>query len=221
MPLYFDKKVNKDVRICIWEVTESLKEFIKTYNIKGLKLKKKMKDERRLLEYVVSRQMVSKIIMDDISFSMDLFKDKYGKPFIKEMKGHVSISHTKQFVAVMVSKQRIPGIDIEIILPRIEKISERFLNEREKKWITDKNHLEQLYVIWGAKESIYKIYSKGGINFKEMLNVKEFKYAKKGKTTVELRKNKLFYNYPVHWEKSGILMVVYGFSDNSAYINPN
>lgn len=72
----------------------------------------------------------------------------------------------------MILSKRFPvGIDIEAQRPQIRKLSVKFVSETEQlRWgngLTD----EALHLIWGAKEVLYKLYSKGGLDFKTDLSI--------------------------------------------------
>ena len=58
-------------------------------------------------------------------------------------------------IAVMTGNSGRIGVDIEIIHPRIEVLSIKFLNEEVKKYVDGSTRIEKLNVIWGAKEVLY------------------------------------------------------------------
>lgn len=213
MPLLYDKVVDTEGRICVWEITESLQELLQISKLSKDELEKtEKKTPKRLLEWLTIRTLIRHILTNDERF--DIYYDEYGKPHLKEVKRHISISHTKQFVAVFLHPNKHVGIDIEIVTPRIQKIEQRFLNTEELNRLKDENRLEQLYVLWGAKECAFKIYSEGGIDFKEMLEVKKFEYVDKGKTSIALKKNKMLYEFTIWWEKMNSLMIVYSMGNS-------
>jgi len=76
-----------------------------------------------------------------------------GKPYLNNT--HISISHSKQYVAIILNKQHNVAIDVEEYRPEIIKISSRFLNTREQKTYTS---LEDITTIWSAKEVLYKLF---------------------------------------------------------------
>ncbi|HOS83641.1 MAG TPA: 4'-phosphopantetheinyl transferase superfamily protein [Bacteroidales bacterium] len=77
-----------------------------------------------------------------------------GKPF---MTSHsVSISHTKQFVAAVVSKNISVAVDIEMYRPTIQRIASRFMNTQELQNFTT---IEDQTLVWSAKEVLYKMYN--------------------------------------------------------------
>lgn len=208
MPIIYRKIIAPDASIGIWEIKESLNELLIMSGLNEMdEEKKKFKSPHRKKEQAATLLLCQEMIANSKKLNVDY--DENDKPRLKGLKKHISISHTKQFVAVFIHDKNVVGVDIELVLPRIEKISKRFLNDKENKWIEEQNHLEQLYVIWGAKECAFKIYSKGGIDFKKMLEVKKFEYEQNGNTLVTLKKNNVLCEYPVYWENLNGLMLVF------------
>ena len=77
---------------------------------------------------------------------------------------HVSISHTKGFAAVLLSKRFNVGVDIEYNSIRVSKIATRFLSEDE--FVSD---VSQQLVFWTAKESVFKLFSEDRLTFGNMV----------------------------------------------------
>ena len=77
---------------------------------------------------------------------------------------HVSISHTKGFAAVLLSKRFNVGVDIEYNSIRVSKIATRFL--REDEFVSD---VSQQLVFWTAKESVFKLFSEDRLTFGNMV----------------------------------------------------
>ncbi|NJK86471.1 MAG: 4'-phosphopantetheinyl transferase superfamily protein [Bacteroidales bacterium] len=99
------------------------------------------------------------------------------KPFIKGNSYHISISHSKNFSSVLLSRNRKVGIDLEYMSHRIERIAYKFINEKE--YIEDEFRKYHMYIHWCAKEALYKICDKQDINFKENLVIEPFSQRKK------------------------------------------
>lgn len=81
---------------------------------------------------------------------------------------HVSISHTQGFVALIVSKTKEVGVDVEYISDRVKRIASKFMRKDEKAVDVD-----SLLVHWCAKETIYKLFSEQNLLYEEM-RVKPF-----------------------------------------------
>jgi len=107
--------------------------------------------------------------------NIELYYDELGKPHLKNQKGHISISNTKEFVAVIYHTEKSVGLDIEIPSERIEKIAPKFINQKEQNWITNSqtSYYLNCFVVWCVKESLFKLIGGGGIDFKDHILVDE------------------------------------------------
>lgn len=84
-----------------------------------------------------------------------------GKPKLEGW--HISISHTRGYAAILLSRCWNVGIDIEYSSDRVSRIASRFLRADEQ----PQNTAEQL-AIWSAKETLYKLFSDDQLSFHEM-----------------------------------------------------
>src|SRR5205823_6141205 len=112
------------------------------------------------------------------------------------------------------SKTEYAGVDIERIHPRIKKIAPKFLSEREKNDLqreTQKAELPRLYIIWGAKEVLFKIYGRGGILFKEHLLTGSFAVTGKGTLTAQIVKGAYNNGFLINYEFINGLLLAYSF----------
>lgn len=78
-----------------------------------------------------------------------------GAPYLENSSKHISISHSKNYIAVAIHQTAI-GIDLECEKERTLRLSKFFLNEEELRWI--KNDDKRCTMMWCAKEAIYKIH---------------------------------------------------------------
>lgn len=84
-----------------------------------------------------------------------------GKPMLKGWQ--ISVSHTKGYAALLLSRTHEVGIDIEYKSDRVSRIVSRFLRDDE----TPQDVAGQL-VYWSAKETLYKLYSEDQLAFHDM-----------------------------------------------------
>mgnify|MGYP003558551288 FL=1 len=115
--------------LIIWRMDETLEEMMELTKhhydhelaeISNPTRKKERITSRFLLETLVGRKVEVK------------YADS-GKPFCDGM--HFSISHTKNFVAVIVSNEPV-GVDIEYKSDRIFRITEKFMHPDELKTLS-------------------------------------------------------------------------------------
>lgn len=103
-----------------------------------------------------------------------LWKDEFGKPHLIEPVGaeQVSLSHTGGWAAAVWHRTRPVGIDIEPLRAQFGRVVPRVLSDAE---IAHANgDLMRLAVYWCAKESLYKLYGKRRLTFREHLLIDPF-----------------------------------------------
>ncbi len=128
------------------------------------------KSTKRKNEWLTTHYILESIFNKSITYTYNDLK----KPVLTNRKENISISHSANYVSVIVSKNKKVGIDVEEITPRIHKIAHKFLNETEKKYLDlSERKTEMLYVIWCAKESIYKLSDKY-LDFPSQIIIKKF-----------------------------------------------
>jgi 4'-phosphopantetheinyl transferase len=184
MALYKSLTVNKTTKVLIWKIEESLSELQE-----GIVLSKNsatrlnsMKSELHQKGFVSIRHLLKEVGYTDA----DLIYDEFGKPRLKNGK-FISITHSYIFTAIIVSDDLHVGIDIEKQREKILKIAHKFTPFEEYKTIANADALiSKLTIVWGAKESLYKIFGKKKLLFLHHIYIEDFKFADE-KTTGIIR----------------------------------
>ncbi len=134
----------------------------------------------------------------------------HGKPYLAGNGVEISLSHAGDFAAAAIRDDGPVGIDIEKITARIEKVRERFLQPGELDRIAAEHRLEQLYVYWGAKEALYKLYGEPGIDLQNDIYIHPFDYLchtiQFGKAAVNASGTRS--EHIIRWEESEGYMLV-------------
>jgi 4'-phosphopantetheinyl transferase len=131
-----------------------------------------------------------------------------GKPFLVNNTDKISVSHSGKMVALALHPSQNPGIDIEMLHPRIFKIATRFLSDTEKDFLGENPSLEQLTAMWGAKEVMFKVYEFGGISFKDDFRIQPFSISKKGKLNGIIQKGGKTIPIPMEYMQIGDYMLI-------------
>jgi len=162
----------------VWEITEdydSLHAMVNLATVEKAKLDS-FRNISRKLEWLSVRALAKNMLGNDtrIIYNAD------NKPFVKGFTHNISISHSNNLTAVLLSPDKLVGIDLEFMSGKIGKVADKFINSREV--ITEdpkliKNHL---YLHWCAKEAMYKICDKQDINFRDGLTVHPFSPEEQG-----------------------------------------
>jgi len=126
--------------------------------------------EKRKCEWLTVRLLLKSILGKE-------HKIEYlpsGKPYLGDSSFKISISHTKGFAAVIVNPDYDVAIDIEKISPRVQNVKSRFLSEEELNSISQENDLVHLLLHWSAKETVYKIINREGVDFQKHIRILPF-----------------------------------------------
>lgn len=186
MAIYKTLTVSPTTKVLIWRIEETIEE-LKT----GIILTKSnesrlnsMRSEIHQKGFLSIRHLLKEIGLKDA----DLQYDEFGKPHLDKGR-FISITHSFGFTAIIYSYDTVVGIDIEKQREKILKIAHKFTPIEEYKTIANVDALiSKLTIVWGAKESLYKIYGKKKLLFLHHIYIKDFKLAD-GKTTGEIRFN--------------------------------
>lgn len=185
MPLFKTITVDERTKVFIWKVEESY-EWLKD----GINLTPHcqrrvdgMKSELHRRGFMSIRHLMAEAGYVD----EDLYYDDLGKPHLVDNK-YISITHSFNFTAIIVSEDHV-GIDIEKQREKILKIANKFTPLDEYHTLANEEALiRKLTIVWGAKESVYKLLAQPGIGFLQHINVTDFDFDD-AKTTAHVRFN--------------------------------
>lgn len=169
MPLYFNSLQTTGARIWVWHLTETeylLKKFIPEEDF--IRISNDFPHPQRRLQKIATSLLLHHLGEGQ---TVNLSYNDEGKPYSQEVEGHISISHSKNFVGLLYHPIVSSGLDLEEVDERVLRIGPRFINQHENNWI-DKDHLmRDSGLIWSVKECLFKNIGGGGILFKEHLKV--------------------------------------------------
>jgi len=175
MPFVIQSSVAKNVILGVWRIDESVIQLKSILNpgMEDSRYFETLKSDLRRKQWLSYRIAINHLTFPEKG---ELIYDEFGKPQFKDQPWQLSVSHSGNYAAVIIGKEKRVGIDIEILKPRVERIANRFLSEEELSSVGNENRLEKLYVYWGAKESLYKLYGKPEIDFRSNIIVEPFIY---------------------------------------------
>lgn len=125
---------------------------------------------QKRLQWLASRYWVKKLSKQQNQLLLE--KSDLGKPHIVNYPIQFSISHSRNLVAVICSKNKNVAVDIETIQDKILNVKHKFIHPNDFEQGDD---LEHLAMIWSAKETIYKHYhTKDLYSFKEQITVDNY-----------------------------------------------
>jgi len=174
MPVHKTLTVNETTKVLIWKIEESfeiLSEGIKLTQRSSARLNG-MKSDLHRRGFLSVRHLLNEMGYTDA----DLVYDEFGKPHLKDGK-FISITHSFTFSGIIISDDTPVGIDIEKQRDKILKIAHKFTPIEEYKSIANHEALvSKLTIVWGAKESLYKIYGKKKLLFLDHIYIEDFSF---------------------------------------------
>ncbi|MFI5155201.1 MAG: 4'-phosphopantetheinyl transferase family protein [Chitinophagales bacterium] len=179
MPLFYQQDINESTKIGIWKIDEP--EF---FFLEKVPLKNDVSHPHKRLQHLAGRWLLP-YLFPDFPLEEILIADTR-KPFLRDEKYHFSISHCGDFAAAIVSSKNRVGVDVELIVPRIEKIQHKFISPEEyelaaahwPKSFVGRKEQEGMHalqtLIWSAKEAVYKWYGDGLVDFRRHIILEYF-----------------------------------------------
>jgi 4'-phosphopantetheinyl transferase len=206
MPVILKIEHKDGQRTAIWEIKED--EFalteIASINETDFQIFSQITNPGRRLEWLTVRALLKEFYpsVPTIQYGPN------GRPYITNHPDKISISHSGKMVGIVLHPTCNPGIDIEVIQPRIFKIADRFLGETEKEFLGSQTSAQQLTILWGAKEVMFKVYEHGGISFKEDFRIKPFAISTNGKLEGLIIKGNDIRSIPMEYMQMDNFMLV-------------
>ncbi|CAL2104053.1 4-phosphopantetheinyl transferase [Tenacibaculum sp. 190130A14a] len=174
MPIHKTLTVNDNSKVLIWKIEESFEDLSKGIELTPNSANRlnNMKSDLHRRGFLSVRHLLNEVGYTDA----DLVYDEFGKPHLKDG-NYISITHSFTFSGIIVSKEKPVGIDIEKQRDKIVKIAHKFTPIEEYKSIANHDALvSKLTIVWGAKESLYKIYGKKKLLFLENIYIEDFSF---------------------------------------------
>lgn len=143
----------------VWRITETedeLKAALQHPDYYADKVQNLKPDSRRLLEVLAVRRALKELYDGEeqrVLYTAD------GKPYLEAGRYRISISHTQGYAAVIRSEAGCPGIDIERLGNRVERVVGQFLKPEENLLLqlSGDDYRTALHLAWSAKETAYKV----------------------------------------------------------------
>jgi 4'-phosphopantetheinyl transferase len=171
MPEVLRKSHNSGAELIVWEVTETEEFFLERLSEHVWEDKEFVatKFPAKRLELLAARYAAKSMLTELGLVFNGIAKDEHGKPFLIKSPMEMSLTHTSKYVSVAFHRDKKIGIDLEKPSTKMWRIKERLYSENEIELIGD--NLTLMSVFWSAKEALYKIYGKRGMDFKTNMSL--------------------------------------------------
>lgn len=210
MPLHQIITHDQTTQIYVWKITESHDQLSSeiTLNEKSQLRVQNMKSEMHRRGFLSVRKLLEYNGYSDF----DLYYDAFGKPHLHDGR-HISITHSHEFSAIILSDTNT-GIDLEKQREKIKVIADKFTSPLEETYLdtASPDYISKLTIIWGAKESIFKIRNEIGISFKDHIAVLPFEILS-GKATAILDFNEVKAPFSIYFREIENFTLVYTVED--------
>lgn len=196
MPLHKIIHINETTTAYFWHITEDVTSLFRAVSLKDTSLFRLegMKSEEHQRGFLAVRMLLQHLGYTDY----DLTYDEAGKPHLSDGK-HISISHSHEFSCICISNE-LMGIDLEKLKDKTLRIAPRFMEVKHLENLSVLEQMEKATVVWGIKESIFKIKNEKGISFPEHIFEDEFCFSD-GKCAAELHFNNTIEKFTIQFYK--------------------
>ncbi|MDD2419348.1 MAG: 4'-phosphopantetheinyl transferase superfamily protein [Bacteroidales bacterium] len=182
MGLYFNRELENEALISVWEITESEDELLNLSSIPNEELEELalIRNAARRKEKLAVRALLNKVFDGKVY----LGHHDNGRPYLQNSLIEISISHTNRFVSILTHPEESVGIDIESLNRNYSAVEKRALSLEELDYLSDRDRDLQLAIIWSAKEAVFKRMSRSDIDFSSQIIVKKFSPRESGELEV-------------------------------------
>ncbi len=171
MGIFLKTEIQPDCLLGVWEITEDY-DTLRSMVVLDREERSRLASFRSLsrkLEWLSVRALIKSMKGRQVKITYN----EENKPFLSGG-GNISISHSRNLTAILVSPDKRVGIDLEYMSGKISKLGHKFMNEREKLTRDASNKKFHLYLHWCAKEALFKICDKQDVNFREGITILPF-----------------------------------------------
>jgi 4'-phosphopantetheinyl transferase len=222
MPFYKEININEQTTAYFWKISEDLEWFFDAIplNEKSISRLETMNSIEHKKGFLAVRMLLQYNGFTDF----DLYYDAFGKPHLEgkrqKAKGksletciqHISISHSHEFSCICISNHSI-GIDLEKRKEKTLKIAPRFMDISHLENLSEAEKITKATVIWGVKESIFKLKNEKGISFPNHISESPFHLEdKKGKAQLHFNEIKEEFQFQFDFVDDYVFVCVMNYS---------
>lgn len=202
MPLLRIDQLSSHVQLGLWLMAEG-----ETVDLLPISLQDSVSQELSSIKNTVRRhERLAVYALIHAMTGADKFKLMHapsGQPLLQ--KHRISISHTKKYVAVLLSTgDEDVALDVEFVSERVHKIVHKFLRHDE---VAETTH-ERL-LVWTIKETLYKLFPDDHLLPEEVF-VPPFQLHQRGSFSVHNVKRSL--NVAIHYEVHPDFILTYTYT---------
>lgn len=167
MPVFFQHQINEYTRLGVWKIEET-EDFFKG----NVPQHREVTHPHKRLQHLAGRFLLQ-YLFPDFPYKLIQIADTR-KPYLPDERYHFSISHCGDYAAAIVSSTNRVGVDVEEPVVKILNIQNKFLSDKEREQFLDEFKTPDFRLptlFWSAKESVFKWYGNGGVDFRQHIQL--------------------------------------------------
>ena len=127
MALYLRKKLENKAEIAVWQVTETEEELLNLTSVPSDELEEisLFRSESQRRQKLAVRALINEVFED----KMYLNHHDNGQPYLENCATNISITHTDNYVAIIIHDEEEVGIDIESLDRDFSVVEKKALSE--------------------------------------------------------------------------------------------
>lgn len=213
MGVYLQQK-SEELQWSVWKMEEDLDTLLSLMpDARKASLEQELQrftSDHRKLEWLSVRVLLYAMLQEDkrIEYSTE------GKPYLSDHSLFISISHTKGYVAVILSPVAPVGIDIEQYGQRVQRVADRFIrpDEQIEPYLGDKTWSMLLH--WSAKETIFKCMENADADLRKLC-LSHFLPQEEGRFSVREYVTDLQQNFTVDYRITPDFVLTWGLNKHA------
>ena len=203
-----------DISLSLWKVEEDEQYFQDRLNIyeNEAEILARISHPQKRLEWLSSRLCLKELLK--IRHRVESLNENTGKPYLSDFSFHISYSHSNMFSGAIASRNHKVSIDLEdLSKKRNPKTARLFMHPDELEHYHSLGDIKVFFLIWSAKETLYKIYAKKGIAFKHnlLVNPEKDPLKQEGIVTGILKTDEYEKTYDIHYRFFPGVLLTYTF----------
>jgi Phosphopantetheinyl transferase len=208
MALVYLRELDNNIRFAIWRIEETAEDLIARLQLDDREkiLLSRLNKGKRTLHWLATRVLLREMLQTP--GYIDCPSDENGKPYLANFPQRISLTHSFDYAAVMMSDDGEVGIDLELVKPKIQRIADKFMKPEELAAI-GKENIGQLYACWCAKEAVYKLQGNKGVSFKDNMTIQPFEFQDQGVLFLDLDTPERREQFKVYYERFQEYMLGY------------
>jgi 4'-phosphopantetheinyl transferase EntD len=202
MPFRQLPAIDPEVSIGMWHVEEDEDYFLSRLAIyeNEKRILESISHPQKRLEWMSSRLCLKELLK--ISHRVESLNEVSGKPYLSDYSFHISYSHSNMYSGAIASPVYPVSMDLEdLSKKRNPETRFLFMHPDELEYYDSVGDSRLFFLIWSSKETLYKMYAKKGIAFKNnlMINPERKPLEQSGTVLGILKANGTEKTYTIHY----------------------